>query len=594
MCTVSFIPTASGIHLTSNRDERPGRSRAFAPAVFTAAGSKLLLPKDPDAGGSWIALKDNGDAVVLMNGAAVKHDRKPPYRRSRGLVLLDVIADSEPLRHFTNIDLNGVEPFTMVLWVRGNLWECRWNGVLKHQILHDARKPHIWSAVTLYNDEEAEKRKEWFREWLNEKRDQVTTEDILYFHQHAGNGDIRFSLVMNRDNQVHTVSITSIYIGAGNMRMVYRDLQSGTDTEKKLVERDKETTAHKWLLAARRIMIRALHWEFWPSFLIYGPIYFYWLWLSIKARSFFFFSAANPGIRYAGFAQERKSDIYTIIPEQYYPPTQLHRSGTGLHALLKQLERKKMRFPLIAKPDIGERGVQVKLLHTMAALEAYHRLSEVDFIVQEYIDYELEAGIFYYRIPGERKGRISGIVGKEFLSVTGDGRSSIAKLLEQRDRTLLQLPALRKTPGIALETVLPAGQHQVIVPYGNHSRGALFRDLSDRINERLTEVIDKVCKQIPGFYYGRLDIRFSSWEELSEGKNFSIIELNGAGSEPTHIYDPGHSLFFAWKEICRHWKILYNISRLNAERQQLPLMKTREGMKMLHRHTRHLRQVKQL
>jgi hypothetical protein len=253
-----------------------------------------------------------------------------------------------------------------------------------------------------------------------------------------------------------------------------------------------------------------------------------------------------------------------------------------------------MMFPLIAKPDMGERGVQVKLLHTAADLETYCRMSKVDFIVQEYIDHALEAGIFYYRIPGEKKGHISGIVGKEFLSVTGDGRSTIAILLEKQDRALMQLPSLRMTLEATLDMVLPAGVHQVIVPYGNHSRGALFIDERHRINDALTNVIDAVCKQIPGFYYGRLDIKFNSWEDLNEGRHFSIIELNGAGSEPTHIYDPSHSLVYAWKEICRHWKILYRISRLNAERKGLSLMNITEGMKMLQHHTRHLEQVRQL
>jgi hypothetical protein len=262
--------------------------------------------------------------------------------------------------------------------------------------------------------------------------------------------------------------------------------------------------------------------------------------------------------------------------------------------LLNELKDKQMSFPLIAKPDMGERGMQVKLLHAPADLEDYCRISKVDFIVQEYIDHALEAGIFYYRVPGEKRGHISGIVGKSFLSVKGDGRSTIAALLEKQDRALLQLPALRMTLGATLDIVLPKGVNRVVVPYGNHSRGALFIDESNRINAALTEVIDAVCKQIPGFYYGRMDIKFKSWEDLNQGRHFSIIELNGAGSEPTHIYDPRHSLLFAWKEICRHWKILYTISRLNAERRGLSLMDVTEGVKMLQQHTRHLKQVRQL
>ncbi|MCF6401783.1 NRDE family protein [Chitinophaga filiformis] len=600
MCTVTVIPTATGVYLTSNRDEHARRGRALRPEYVYGEGYTLLFPKDPDAGGSWIALKDNGDAVVLLNGAFTKHLRQPPYRRSRGLILLDVIAAHDPERRFEETDLEGIEPFTLILFVRGNLWEHRWDGIKKHRLLLDAAKAYIWSSVTLYDELEAREREQWFSDWIDQQHVQVNSEEVLRFHQYAGTGDVRNNLVMNREDKISTVSITSVYIAAGQLEMRYKDLQAGNDTEKIFVlpkstaTTIRNTGARKWWLSVRRMMIRIFHWEYWPAYLIYGPVYVYWLWLSIKARSLFFFSAANPGIRNAGFAQERKSEIYTLIPRQYYPKTQLCHSGTDPEIIIDQLKEETMTFPLIAKPDMGERGMQVKLLHSPADLDEYCRLSKVDFIVQEYIDYELEAGIFYYRMPGEKKGHISGIVGKEFLSVTGDGHLTIAALLEKQDRALLQLPALRMTLGATLNIVLPAGVSQVVVPYGNHSRGALFIDQRNRINAQLIDVIDAVCKQVPGFYYGRMDIKFKSWDDLNEGRHFSIIELNGAGSEPTHIYDPGHSLLFAWKEICRHWKILYSISRLNAERRGLSLMDITEGIKMLQQHTRHLKRVRQL
>jgi hypothetical protein len=119
------------------------------------------------------------------------------------------------------------------------------------------------------------------------------------------------------------------------------------------------------------------------------------------------------------------------------------------------------------------------------------------------------------------------------------------------------------------------------VPYGNHVRGAKFVDASYLIDEQLTNSIDAVCRQVDGFYYGRMDIRYNTWEELREGKNFSIIELNGAGSEPTHIYDPKHSIFFAWKEIIRHLNILWKISRINHKRLKKPYMKIKAGLQML-------------
>jgi hypothetical protein len=159
---------------------------------------------------------------------------------------------------------------------------------------------------------------------------------------------------------------------------------------------------------------------------------------------------------------------------------------------------------------------------------------------------------------------------------------------------VLQIAALQAKYGNALETVLPEGIQHVLVPYGNHSRGSKFVDWSDRISDELTAVVDSICKQIHDFYFGRMDLKFASWEDLLQGKNFSIIEVNGAGSEPTHIYDPRHSLFFAWREIIRHWRLLCRISMANASSRHIPFMTMREGYKMLKEHRRYLKSIKNL
>ena len=146
-------------------------------------------------------------------------------------------------------------------------------------------------------------------------------------------------------------------------------------------------------------------------------------------------------------------------------------------------------------------------------------------------------------------------------------------------RAILQVEGLEKINPSLLQVVLNEGDTQVIVPYGNHARGAKFLDDSARIDDQLTASIDAVCRRIPGFYFGRLDIRFNDWEELKRGKNFSIIEVNGAGSEPTHIYDPRHSIFFGWIEIIRHWIILWKISRLNRK-LGIKYLSLKEGITM--------------
>ena len=331
----------------------------------------------------------------------------------------------------------------------------------------------------------------------------------------------------------------------------------------------------------QRFFIRLFHWEYWPFHAVYTPIYFYWFWLCIKARSFFFFNTANPTIRNGGFLMERKHEIYDLMPQEFYPLTVLCAAHSNDKIQLELARQKGLDFPMIAKPDIGMRGLSVQLLQNAEELKAYSAKSPVDFLLQQFVSFTAEAGIFYYRFPGEKSGHISGIVGKEFLTVTGDGNATIKELLLANDRFVLQLPALQQSMGNDLMTILPKSKSLTLVPYGNHSRGAMFLDWSEKINDELVEMVNGICKKIPEFYFGRLDIKFNTWEELNKGINFSIIEVNGAGSEPTHMYDPKHTIFFAWKEIIRHWNILYRISKLNRKKKGLNYMTLRDGLAML-------------
>jgi hypothetical protein len=288
---------------------------------------------------------------------------------------------------------------------------------------------------------------------------------------------------------------------------------------------------------------------------------------------------------------ESKWDIYNLIPKAYYPSTLFFEKCKGADEVMKVISLSQINFPLIAKPDIGMKGLGVQKLNDITELADYVSRTRVNFLIQEYIPYKNEIGIFYYRLPGDQHGHISGIVNKEFLSVTGDGISTIEMLLMKDKRYILQISILKKTYGKLLQDVLQAGKEFVLVPYGNHVRGAKFTDASHLADEKLTSMIDSLCSKVQGFHYGRLDVRYNTWEELREGKNFSIIELNGAGSEPTHMYDPGHSIFYAWKEIIRHWNILYKISRRNHHAVHRPYMDTRSGLSMLKESSRYLKIV---
>ena len=325
---------------------------------------------------------------------------------------------------------------------------------------------------------------------------------------------------------------------------------------------------------------KVFHWEYWPFDVVYLPVYFVWMYFALKSKTWFFFLPANPSIKNAGFLMESKKEIYNIIPEEFIPKTILVKTNSPVNFIAERMNKAGIKFPCIAKPDTGMKGLAVALLENEKDLESYSGKILVDYLIQEYISFPNEIGTFYYRIPGEEKGKISGIVNKEFLKITGDGKTTLEILLQADPRHQFQMNALKKIYGEGLQQVLAKGETKNLVPYGNHARGAKFTDVSHWADDGLVNFIDGLCRQIPGFYFGRLDIRYNTLEELKSGKNFSIIELNGAGSEPTHIYDPIHSVFFAWKEIMRHLHLLYLISQKNHKLGHSH-MSLKEGLQML-------------
>lgn len=322
------------------------------------------------------------------------------------------------------------------------------------------------------------------------------------------------------------------------------------------------------------------HWEYWPFWLIYYPMFPVWLYYSIKARSIFYFNAANPGMKNGGMAMISKKEIYDLIPDQFIPKTVFIPKNETSDSALQCILASDIDFPFIAKPNIGMKSFGVEKIHDKEAFQKYAAWSPSDFLVQELIPYSKEVGIFYVRKPGAKIGKITGIVSKEFLSVKGDGKQSILELIKANPRSHFQLKALQNKFGDTLQIVLKKGEEFILVPFGSHTRGAKFVDISHKINQDLVKTIDGVCQQINGFHYGRLDVLYHSFDELSQGKNFSIIEINGAGGEATHIYDPKHSLFWAWKEVARHWGMLCDISMLNHQ-NGYPYLSLKDGRTML-------------
>lgn len=233
MCTVTYLPSEDGIFLTSNRDEKHFRSNALSPHTYHGPSGTILYPRDPDGGGTWIAVRENRHAIVFLNGGFEAHTPEPPYRRSRGMILLDLISCEQPATAFLELPLDRIEPFTAVIWENGQLYTCVWDGKEKHRTAHDPAVPRIWSSSTLYNKEVREKRASWFDAWIN-THPVFGLEQIMDFHRFTGDGDTHNDLLMNRNGEVFTVSITGVEIGSTACRMVYLDLRDEASHERAL------------------------------------------------------------------------------------------------------------------------------------------------------------------------------------------------------------------------------------------------------------------------------------------------------------------------------------------------------------------------
>lgn len=308
---------------------------------------------------------------------------------------------------------------------------------------------------------------------------------------------------------------------------------------------------------------RVFHYEFWPFWLLYFPAFFYWLLLALYHRSFTYFTAANPGIELGGFFGESKIGILEKIPEKYLPKSCYFEEGTAPAAILAAMECKAISFPVICKPDKGERGFLVSKLHSAQELRAYLSGMKGKLIVQEFSAYTQEYGILYYRFPDGSGSGISSVTEKEFLSVTGDGQSSVRDLLGQSVRARFRMKELEEVLGTEMETVLPAGEYRLIEPIGNHCRGTCFLNGERLISPELVRVFDEIAGNIPGIYFGRFDLKAKSAEDLLAGRHIHILELNGTTSEPAHIYDPSMNIFGAWKAIFQNMRIVSAIARQN-------------------------------
>ena len=311
-------------------------------------------------------------------------------------------------------------------------------------------------------------------------------------------------------------------------------------------------------------------WEFWPAYLFYPPVAVYIAYLGIKFRNWTLFTVANPAIPASGFVGESKHQILQNLKKaaRWLPHSTLLASGSPTRRLASAgefMRQNKLQFPVVAKPDAGQRGSGVCIIRTFERLQEYLTHAPFPVIVQEYIPGE-EYGVFYYRRPGDRRGRIFSVTEKRMPVLLGDGKRTLQELILADDRAVCMADFyLRKNSG-RINEVPAVGEKVQLVEIGTHCRGAIFLDGSDTITPELEAVIDQIAKNFEDFFFGRFDIRAPSRHDFMAGRNIKIVELNGVTSEATHIYDPKMSLVDAYRVLFQQWRIAFEIGHLNRLR----------------------------
>lgn len=308
--------------------------------------------------------------------------------------------------------------------------------------------------------------------------------------------------------------------------------------------------------------------EFWPGWLFYAPVVAQWIYLGLRYGDMSLPTAANPLIDTGGLCGESKSEILALAGEtarRWIAPWFTFRAGVDDPVPLA--EASAFGWPVVLKPDIGCNGAGVRLIRDAAALAAAvpDYPAGVLMVVQSYAPEPGEAGLFYIRYPHEAVGRVTSLTLKFAPSVTGDGRSSIEALV-LADKRAGRVPHLYLPRLGARRTRVPAaGEVVPLVFTGNHCKGSVFVNGANAITPALVRQVDAIARDIPGFHFGRIDVRYSSEAALRQGQGFTIIEVNGAGSEATHIWDANCTLRDAYAAQLTHYRAAWEIGRANRK-----------------------------
>ena len=303
---------------------------------------------------------------------------------------------------------------------------------------------------------------------------------------------------------------------------------------------------------------KAFRFEFWPWPFMFIPVLPMYLLSVLRTRKWLYFTAVNPSIEMGGFFGEKKDEIMELIPDEYKPLEFLVRTKDGLNSYIQNA----FTFPVFVKPNVGERGYEVREVNSMEELREYADKG-FDFLIQEKLNQKLELGVLFHLNSGS-KGIVSSIALKKFMTVVGNGRSSVRDLVLKNRRHSLYLDYLEYDFSSNLSEVPLKGEEFVIHKIGNHCKGTQFLNANHRITDRLNATFSRIASQIPGFDYGRFDLKVESFEDLESGK-FKIFELNGISSEPGHIY--GYKWVVpAYLSLYKHWNYIAVLSKKNIKK----------------------------
>lgn len=319
-----------------------------------------------------------------------------------------------------------------------------------------------------------------------------------------------------------------------------------------------------------------------PKWLICIPLTLQWLWLALRYRSLTLPTIANPTITAGGLVGEGKLEYFDAMGPVALSATAVYCS-ISTHKLYSAAELRQMMrnaglsFPVIAKPDLGLCGYGVRLIANRAELCDYLQAFPANemVVLQQYLPHDGEAGIFYIRDPKADAGCIIGLALRYFPRVTGDGVRTIAELMaaDPRTRRLFNSPKHQAGYNATDDASrIPAmGEVVRLATIGSTRVGGLYRDGHAYITPQLTRAIDAIAQDMPAFYFGRFDVRFNTLQDLSAGRSFSIMEINGAGSEATQAWDPAVGVLAGFRTIFKKQRIMFAIADAMRSRGFKPL-----------------------